>query len=170
MGIGKSHDFPPILPPGRHVMTLEQIKALCVDAFSNRARRSELFHHFEELVQSFLVGGIPCEIWLDGSFLTEKEAPRDLDVTVIIEADVATNLSADQQKLVDIAGEGRFNDAVDSFVFSRLPREDPNFGDDLADPAYSWGEQYGRETSEQWLKGFVVMMLRETNVGLRLRS
>lgn len=129
-----------------------------------------LFLHLEQVVQELLTAGIACEVWIDGSFLTEKDEPNDLDVTIILDADVPDILNEIQLGLIQTLQEGQFSERVDSFVFVKKLRDDPDFGDELADPAYSWGEQYGLECGEAWLKGFAVLRLRETNVGLRLCS
>lgn len=148
-------------------MTLWDIKAAFVDPYPGGPRIG-LYHWLEELVQAVLRVGFPCEFWLDGSFLTEKPEPDDLDVTLMVEPDVAAAFTVEQSALVDQISERRFADCVDSFVFVRRRRGDPHFGDEALDPANSWGEQYGLECSEQWLKGFVVLKLRETDVGLRI--
>lgn len=168
MGVGKKFDYPPLLAPGRHTLSLSEIKAKCADAFPNSARRRHLLQCLEKFVQAYLTSGICCEIWLDGSFLTTKPDPSDLDVTVILDADVPDLLTEEQQRLIDDTSQSRFADDVDSFAFAKRRRDDPYFGDESLDAAYSWGQQYGLECSENWLKGFVVIKLRETNVGLRI--
>jgi Family of unknown function (DUF6932) len=168
MGIGKKYDYPPLLAPGRHTMTLAEVEAVCVTRFQNNQRRRHLFHRLEEFIQAFLVAGVACEVWIDGSLLTEKPEPDDLDVTVILEPDVSEMLTNDQQQLVDQAAECGFGHDIDNFAFVKFRREHPSFGDENLDPAYSWGHQYGLECSEEWLKGFIVLRLRETHVGLRI--
>jgi hypothetical protein len=73
-------DFASLLAPGFHCFTLDGIRHLC--CFPNNLRRSHLFLHLEQLVQDLLIRRIPCEMWIDGSFLTTKEEPGDLDVIV----------------------------------------------------------------------------------------
>lgn len=170
MGIGKKHDYPPLLAPGRHKFSLTEIEEIFVRPFQMPAKRIHLFQRLEEIIQALLISDITCEVWVDGSFLTEKPDPNDLDVTVILEPDIGEALSSEQTELIETLAEGRFADDVDSFVFVKLRRVDPNFGSEALDPAYSWGEQYGLECSERYLKGFVVLRLRETNVGLRICS
>ncbi|MDF1601465.1 hypothetical protein PZ895_17035 [Mesorhizobium sp. YIM 152430] len=160
MAFFSKYDYPPLLAPGRHVMTLPDIKAHFVDPFPDHPRRKHLFTLFEEFLQAVLVSGIPCEIWIDGSWLTTKPEPRDLDVTLIVEADTAQRLNADQQAFMHTVSEGAFAQDVDCFAYARLDREHPDFGDAYLDPAYDWGCQYGLESGEQWLKGFVVLKVR----------
>ncbi len=162
MGVGRKYDYPPLLAPGRHIMTLDQVEAQFVKAFPGNRRRISLFQSFEEFVQAILLAGFPCEIWLDGSVLTEKEEPGDVDVTVILDKDVSDVLTPEQEEVVKAITNGQMGNNVDCFLFVRYPRHDARFGDEGLDPAHSWGEQYGLECSEQWLKGFVVLRLRET--------
>lgn len=170
MPIGRKFDYPPLLAPGRHYFSLAQVKERFVDPFPDHIGRQGTFHRLESFVQQVLVADFPCDVWLDGSFLTEKPDPSDLDVTVIIDSDVSQTLTADQSALVEAIANAQIGDGIDSFAFVRLPRDHPNFGDELADPAHTWGEQYGLENSDEWLKGFVILRLRETGVGLRIRS
>lgn len=151
-------------------MTLPQVKAAFVDAFPGNATRERLYRSLEEYIQRLLVADICCEIWLDGSFLTEKQHPDDIDVAMVLDADVAEALSPEQKDLVDSANDAGTWQYVDSFAFVKRDRSDPLFGNDLADPASGWHEVYGLEHGKRWLKGFVVLRLRETHVGLRICS
>lgn len=168
MGFGRKHDYPPLLAPGRHYMTLADIKGLCVDRFPDNIIRRNLYYKFEQMYQALLICCIPCDIWIDGSVLTEKAEPDDFDATIIIDEDVLESLIKEQQELIDSLGAGEYIPKLDSFVFARLRRDNPVFGTE-ADAAFSWGEQYGCESGEEWLKGFAVLRLRETDVGLRIR-
>ncbi len=75
--------FPGLLPAGFHNKTLEEVKTLCVENFPNSATRSTIFDSF---VENFIIPltntGLMCDVWVDGSFITEKENPEDIDVLV----------------------------------------------------------------------------------------
>ncbi len=161
----------PLLAPGRHNMSLARIEAMCVTAFPGNQRRASLFRQLEEFVAAYGGAGIRCQFWIDGSFLTEKPHPLDLDVTVIIEADVVSGLTVAQNDLVDRTNAGGgYADDLDTFAFFCKGRGDPEFYDEVLNPAISWGEQYGREHNGRWVKGFGVIRLGESNVGLRICS
>lgn len=169
MGLGRKHDYPPLLPPGRHTMTLLEVERRFVHAFPGNARRAHLFHKFEEFMQTYLLAAFPCEIWLDGSFLTEKPEPGDIDATVMIEPHVGASLTPEQSDLISrTLNDAAFAPEVDGFAYVKLERDDPDYGDEMLDPASTWHEVYGAEHSKEWLKGFVVLKLRETDVGLRV--
>ena len=81
--------YPPLLNSGFHVMTCDGIKNLCVDAFPGSLRRGMLHSNFQQLLLCFnkLNNIIHCisEIWVDGSFTTEKPEPDDIDILVVFD-------------------------------------------------------------------------------------
>lgn len=158
---GIKYDHPPLLPPGRHPMTLSQIKDVFVIPFDVRERRLTLFHQLEAFFQEYLVCGVPGEMWLDGSFLTEKPEPADLDISVIIPANGGgSGISDEQRALIDATNDGKFGPALDAFAWEWLEPGHPQFFDEQLNPARTWHEQYGTEHSGKWIKGFVTMRLR----------
>jgi hypothetical protein len=165
---GHKFDHPPLLAPGRHFMTLSDVEALCVHRFSGlaRSKRARLFYGLEELVQNLLQVGLRCSLFVDGSFLTEKDLPDDLDVLVNIDLDVMTNLSIEQRILVDAINQLQYIDNVDSWAATSYPRDHRYFGTAL--DIGNAGDAYGLEHSKFWLKGIAVLTLGETDVGLRI--
>jgi hypothetical protein len=62
------------LPPGEHVATWREIVA----AFGTNPRRQALLAGLRELALTLAAAG--CQtIWIDGSFVTDKERPGDYD-------------------------------------------------------------------------------------------
>lgn len=142
-------------------MDLWEVRDLCVAPFAGNHRRTHLFRLLEEFVADFGRAGIPCDIWLDGSFLTVNPDPKDLDITVMVNA--YATLSPQQDALVDRAASG-YADDVDSFAYYCLRREDPGFYDEDLNPAHTWGQTYGWEHGKIYAKGFVVIALGERHV------
>lgn len=161
-------DHPPLLAPGRHYVDLVGVENLCVRAFDDRRAREALFFKFEEAVQAFARAMIPCEFWIDGSFVTRKMDPKDVDLAIKIDVEVSDALTPTQLALVDRANSEHFIDGVDSFVFVSYPRDHVLFSS-AGNEKESWAEQWGLEHSERWLKGMLVLRLGETSVGLRIR-
>ena len=77
-------DSPPLLPAGKHHLSLAELEELAVVPFSSEGPRSALFNDLTSLVQRLSTFGIKCELWVDGSFLTEKPDPADIDLTIVI--------------------------------------------------------------------------------------
>ena len=137
MGVGRKPDFPPLLPPGRHIMTLEDLKMACVDAYLDNLTRRNLFHNLEAMYQDCLVANIPCEFWVDGSFICATDNPGDVDVTVMIDQDVLESLTPHQYSLYERAAVDDYAPGIQSFAFARLSREHPNFGTEMDFASYT---------------------------------
>ena len=161
-------DYPPLLAPGRHYMTLQEIQNTCVEPFfgEERAHRKKLFYALEEFIQKLLVARIRCDVFLDGSFVTRKPFPDDVDVIVSTELAGYERLSEEQLNLLDSVNRDGFILGVQSFSMVRYPREHERFGS-AADLGNA-GEAYGVEHGQQWLKGYIVIRLWETDVGNRI--
>ena len=149
-------------------MTLERLKGITLEGFegADREYRRKLFLKFEELYQALLVVRLPCSIFVNGSFLTEKGMPRDLDAMVLIDFDVM-DIVNDQQRILidDITGAVNFSQ-LDVNAYTVYPIGHEFYGTGL-DPRFFY-EAYGMERSEKWLKGYATLRLWETDVGLRL--
>lgn len=102
----------------------------------------------------------------DGSFFTEKHLPSDVDVVVVIEFDVSTKLTDYQRILLDKINDTEYFNKIDGTVWVQFPRGHESFG--AATHASNVVADFGLEHGERWLKGYAVVRLRETNVGLRL--
>jgi len=149
-------------------MTLGEVWERFVVAYGEPASRTAIYWNLEQVVQDLLQANITCDIWLDGSLLTDKPDPGDLDITVVIDSQVIDSLDENQLKLVDKLTMAEYGEGVDSFVLTRWPIGHEYFGTEL-DEVSSWNEVYGAEHSKKWLKGFVVLRLNETDVGLLIR-
>lgn len=96
---GLKTEFPPLLPPGFHEIPLEEYEDHFVTPFNSQARRQHLVDQFRlvcDLLKSF---GFTAEIWVDGSFLTEKPEPGDIDIVCFLPTNV---LSAEARNTVSI--------------------------------------------------------------------
>jgi hypothetical protein len=167
--LGAKFDYPPLLAPGRHCLSLPEIEALCVTPFAGAAadRRRSLFAAFEQFVGRLRNARIRCDLFIDGSFFTEKPDPGDVDVIVITDISVYEALSNPQRDVLD-AVNGQFVSGVDSFAVASYPREHPYFGTAL--DCGNAGDAYGLEHSQIWLKGYACIRLCETDVGNRICS
>jgi hypothetical protein len=66
------------LPPGEHPATLDEIEMKYV---TNRRRR-EIFDGLAHVIQQ-LVGHGVHDIWINGSFVTDRQRPNDVDVIFV---------------------------------------------------------------------------------------
>lgn len=72
-------DFPPLLQPGMHNITIQGLHALAVAPFAQNQRRHDLHQKLAAWVGALQAIGVGGTLWLDGSFLTEKPEPGDID-------------------------------------------------------------------------------------------
>lgn len=63
------------LPPGDHLATLEEVNR----AFGWTFRRRELLRELGHVIEFLRDKGV-LRIWIDGSFVTDKDRPNDVDV------------------------------------------------------------------------------------------
>lgn len=99
-------EFAPLLAPGRHVMTLEAIAELCVTPFETSPTRPRLMASLSGFV-AVLREHLPiCDLWVDGSFVSDKVDPEDIDLTLVIEGEVFDRLHPDLQAVVDSMANG----------------------------------------------------------------
>ncbi|MCU1717342.1 DUF6932 family protein [Pseudomonas sp. 5P_3.1_Bac2] len=101
-------DFPALLTPGIHQMSLQQLLALAVTPFPNDARRTDLSLKLTTWVNALQAAGVTGQLWIDGSFLTEKPNPGDIDCVLwspawVSPALVTPNILNQVQQLLDHA-------------------------------------------------------------------
>jgi hypothetical protein len=63
------------LPPGEYLVSLDDIERVYGRA---NERRKQLMHGLRETAEQFVRAGVET-IWINGSFVTDKETPNDID-------------------------------------------------------------------------------------------
>ena len=160
-------EFAPLLPPGRHIVTMDRLTRQCVGRFGTSASRPRLMTALSVFVVGLeeLVG--TCDVWVDGSFMTEKQEPEDIDLSVMVEGAVFDQLAADlQNELLSLASDQPLRPDLHTFVVVTRPRDHP--GHHLAEDLRAYFAQLWSVTRVGSLKGIAVLRLGETDVGLRL--
>lgn len=95
-------EYPPLLTAGFHSMSLDQVKALCVTPFEQTSTtRSLIMFGLVSMIGRLEYAMVQGEIWIDGSFVTEKIDPIDVDILLHVKADFYNNANTDQQEAVD---------------------------------------------------------------------
>lgn len=84
-------EFPPLLPSGFHRRTLAEVRAefVAAAAFTASTTRDKIMRGLERVVYTLNnCYGLRGELWLDGSFLTEKIDPKDVDYLLCVPSDI----------------------------------------------------------------------------------
>jgi Family of unknown function (DUF6932) len=100
---------------------------------------------------------IPGKAWVDGSFLTEKIEPADVDVAIQINGGVLTTPSALQTDLILRIARKKFADC-DSYVFFEYPAHFYAHADGERFRIY-WERQFGLNRTKNTPKGIAVVQL-----------
>jgi hypothetical protein len=140
-------EFKPILSVGIHCMNIEDFRRSFVDSFQS-ARRKLIFDKFLQFFEYTLCFGVITEIWLNGSFVTEKPDPGDIDIVMFMDSDKVNNLKDVQKKFLLNITDIQLNYLTDvRYAMS----------DDANSRSY-WRGWYGFSRDEQ-PKGFVRLNL-----------
>jgi hypothetical protein len=99
-------DYPPLFGPGIHEIANEELEKHFVEPFEVQDHRQWLVSRFRALVNRITELGIGFEVWIDGSFATEKPNPEDVDALFLFDAEVVnTGSELVQSELASIFGE-----------------------------------------------------------------
>lgn len=100
-----------LLSAGLHRMSIEKLEELAVIPFPKSERRAFLLQGFQKLfviVRSF---SFLNEIWVDGSYMTKKNNPSDIDILLLIDLvkydSVTKEFARKFEGLQDEFGKGR---------------------------------------------------------------
>lgn len=132
-------EFPPLLPAGFHQIDPVGRHRLCVDRFPASVTRPRIMKNIEAIVAQINQHGIQGDIWVDGSFLTEKLNPDDADVALVISADVLRTLDASQR--------GFFNTFKATSLYDAYRIDNYGVAIDSNNPSGEWLYAY-------WLRQF----------------
>ncbi|UJP40818.1 DUF6932 family protein [Cellulomonas palmilytica] len=150
------------LPVGRHVVTAEEFKQHFVDAFPESKTRARLHRRWERHLEA-LTSVIPVEAqWIDGSFVTGKVDPGDIDLVTFIDGPQYDALAPGLQSMVAALLAGKQTKAVwgmDSYPAFRYPQGHP--AQPLADDGINeWHEFWQKQREQDGLvKGYLEVRL-----------
>jgi hypothetical protein len=112
MPAAEKDEFPALLPSGFHTLDVDDRRRLCVDDFPSSATRPIIMANLERLIVQIDKCGITGEIWIDGSFMTEKLNPDDVDIALIISQSEFANLSIKQRLFFSDFCDNSYYDAL----------------------------------------------------------
>lgn len=117
---------------------------MCVKVFPLSKTREKIMDGLEAVINILSTEKILAEIWVDGSFLTEKINPEDSDIVMVIESDVYGKGTPKQKQLIDVISMNLKNTKYlcDSYVHIEYPKGHPLYWDGEWMRAY-WIRQFG---------------------------
>ena len=77
----------------------------------------------EQLIQDVVGYGITAEVWVDGSFVTEKLDPEDADIVFSVAAEIYDNGTPTQRQILDALNDVDLKPSyhTHSFVYYEYP-------------------------------------------------
>jgi hypothetical protein len=149
-------EYPPLLSVGFHEMTVEQIRDICVTNFPLSKKRKGIMDNLEHIISCLSLVGIVADVWVDGSFMTEKIEPEDSDIVVCIENGVYDNGTLQQRDTIEwINSNLRADLLCDSYVHVEYPIGHPSHSEGEWLRAY-WIKQFGFSRGEEF-KGMALV-------------
>ena len=129
-----------------------------VKGFPESGTRQKLFESYVDYIHDFQREIMPSfKMWINGSYVTQKLNPRDIDFVVFI----PHNIYATYEHLIEskykTAGAAR-NFSVDAYTVKVFSENHSNFVFTQSDTAYwrSWfGETARNRNNQRFQKGFV---------------
>src|SRR5439155_19032770 len=94
-------EFPPLLQSGLHEMSVDDLKAMVVDGFPLSTRRGTLWDNLIQILERLKALKIPCKILVDGSFLTKKIDPDDVDFVIDLPVAISDNPTPAQERFLN---------------------------------------------------------------------
>lgn len=151
-------EFLPLFSTGRHEVSLAELRQICVDGFPLSTTRYKIMEGLEKVLQELRAGSIEGEVWVDGSFVTEKMNPEDVDLVLRVSAQFYDNATDKQRKTVDwLASNLRNTHLCHSYSFMEWPENHPNYWPGQYMFNY-WMRQFGFSRGNE-MKGIPVVAL-----------
>ncbi|MCP5411676.1 MAG: hypothetical protein H6924_06020 [Alphaproteobacteria bacterium] len=83
-GSPNKQEYAPLLRPGLHPHTVDALERLCVSRFPESVNRAALMGNLRKVLETMQSNGLRGKVWVDGSFLTEKLNPDDVDLVFVV--------------------------------------------------------------------------------------
>lgn len=137
------------------MLTIEEVRFRLAPTGADEVRTT-MYLSLYTLYKRLLDSGVKCEMWIDGSYVTKKPSPDDIDLSVMLHEDEYREASDAAKRLLDdiTYSEDRYLGCLDAFVciFGDKGAEDYELDDPL-----DWAQLWGKDHSERYLKGFVIV-------------
>ncbi|CCQ97451.1 conserved hypothetical protein [[Clostridium] ultunense Esp] len=113
------------LTPGIHIYKMEEFEQQFVNEFPNSIRGPMIYDFFKNWIKLLLYVLPPRYVWLDGSYLTKKMEPNDIDLVVFYyPEDIINEQQADAiDQLVHRISRSYACDAYICFSFEHWSKE-----------------------------------------------
>lgn len=139
-------------------LELENFRHNFVEAFDQNLKRSILFDNYLKYMEELLpLLSYDFQQWVDGSFVSNKKKPRDIDFVNILDyRDCENNEQILSEKFASFEGRKRYS--VDAYIVKNYPKESQYYILTKSDLLY-WENLFGKtklnRARKQYQKGFI---------------
>lgn len=119
----------------------------------------------EKVIGDLRTAGIVGELWIDGSFLTQKIDPDDVDVTLRLMSDAYGKMTVEQKSAISsfVDESTKRNFRCHSFVYVEYPPGHPLYWEGEWRKSY-WIRQWGFSRANE-MKGIALVSLSSQSGG-----
>lgn len=151
-------EYSPLLPIGFHPFSLMELRELCVNKFPHSITRNDIMLGLEKVIEMMEDVGLEGDVWIDGSFLTEKINPNDSDIVVFVLSEECESKEK-AEVIKNIRSNLRDQFLCHSHIFPEYPKDDDRAVYFEWSRSY-WIRQFGFSRGEE-IKGIAVYKLKE---------
>lgn len=148
-------EYPPLLDAGFYPMDWTQLYQLTVQQFDASSNRETLLASLAICLETLHEQGIPGTLWIDGSFLTQKLNPNDIDAILVMHEEQFHALDHSQREVLEAWVSTNHKEALQCDTYFMIV--EPDVPESDWGYAY-WVRQFGFSRSNQ-MKGIAVLQL-----------
>ncbi|MEM1120570.1 MAG: hypothetical protein AAGJ18_08970 [Bacteroidota bacterium] len=138
---------------------LATLKFNFVDAFPNSKRRQWLFDNYLRFLYKFQDNVFTYfEQWIDGSFISQKENPKDIDLVTFLDYSIYEKRG--EKVLNDFWKFSLEDQYIDSYIVKEYPKDHPKYSVFLSEKNL-WIDRYSTTRTDE-PKGFLKLVFRKS--------
>lgn len=139
-----------LIPYERIKITLLEFEEFFIKSKDQNSKRIEIFDNYKNFIQDFSEEvSSNFTHWIDGSFVTNKTSPRDIDFVTLIDHEIYKL----KRELIDSKfrlRESKIKYGVDAYTLEVLPQDHERYGVFEIDLIY-WDSWFSK-TKKNWQK------------------
>jgi len=145
-------------PVGKNSTDLESFKENLVDGIDGSKTRQKLYEGYVSYNEALkaLLGNQRYSQWIDGSFVSNKINPRDIDLVNLIDHELVDNFEQELKQFINKVGKETYG--VDGYIVRIYPEGHPKYIRTQSDLVY-WENWFSRSKinrrKQRFPKGFL---------------